>query len=77
MLRDPERSGCSPQRRNADQVAPRFATYEIDIGLYTLRKKNAAVDIQPKVLDLLIFLVTHAERVVSKDEILGAVWAGV
>ena len=55
----------------------RFGAFEIDLGLYALRKKRSAVDIQPKVLDLLIFLITHADRVVSKDEILEAVWSGV
>ena len=55
----------------------RFGAFEIDLGLYALRKKGTAVDIQPKVLDLLVFLISHAERVVSKDEILEAVWSDV
>jgi DNA-binding winged helix-turn-helix (wHTH) protein/tetratricopeptide (TPR) repeat protein len=54
----------------------RFGAFEVDLGLYALRKKGSAVDIQPKVLDLLVFLITHTERVVSKDEILEAVWSG-
>ena len=55
----------------------KFGAFEVDLGLYALRNKGSAVDIQPKVLDLLVFLITHAERVVSKDEILEAVWSDV
>ena len=34
------------------------------------------VDVEPKVFDLLAFLVQHRDRVVSKDDLLQAIWDG-
>src|SRR3954463_13158905 len=41
-----------------------------------LRRSGAVVHVEPQVFDLLVFLITNRERIVSKDEILDAVWDG-
>jgi DNA-binding winged helix-turn-helix (wHTH) protein/tetratricopeptide (TPR) repeat protein len=58
-------------------VIVRFAEFELDESLYTLRRDGEAVDVQPKALDLLLYLIRNRDRVVSKDELLDRVWSGV
>jgi TolB-like protein len=53
-----------------------FGEYRLDIGRRELRRANEAIAIEPKVFDLLAFLVQHRDRVVSKDDLLIAVWEG-
>ena len=54
----------------------RFADFEIDIGQQELRRAGAAIPIEPQVFDLLIHLVRHRDRIVSKDELFETIWQG-
>ena len=54
----------------------RFGDCEIDSGRYELRRAGAPVAIEPKVLDLLLHLVRERDRLVTKRELLDAVWPG-
>jgi class 3 adenylate cyclase/tetratricopeptide (TPR) repeat protein len=58
-------------------VPYRFGDFELDESLYELRREGEAVELQPKVFDLLLYLIRHRDRVVSRDELLEKVWAGV
>ena len=53
-----------------------FADCELDEELFQLRRKGKVVKIEPKVFDVLVYLLQHRDRVVSKDELLDGVWAG-
>jgi class 3 adenylate cyclase/predicted ATPase len=53
-----------------------FEDYVLDTGRRELRHGNAIVRVQPQVFDLLEFLIRNRDRVVSKDDMLDAVWAG-
>ncbi|MEM7077944.1 MAG: winged helix-turn-helix domain-containing protein [Pseudomonadota bacterium] len=53
-----------------------FGEFHLSVPLRELRKNQDSVDIQKRVLDLLIFLVEQRHRTVSKDEIQDAVWPG-
>lgn len=55
----------------------RFARFELDPSGRTLRLEGREILIQPRVFDLLRYLVEHRDRVVSKDELLDALWPGV
>jgi DNA-binding winged helix-turn-helix (wHTH) protein len=55
----------------------RFATFEIDEPARELRAGGRVLDMQPRVFDLLVYLVKNRERVVTKEQLLEAVWPGV
>jgi TolB-like protein/DNA-binding winged helix-turn-helix (wHTH) protein len=54
----------------------RFGEFEIDLGRHELRRGGQAVRIEPQVFDLLLYLVRHRDRIVSKDELIEAIWQG-
>lgn len=51
-----------------------FAEFELEGQRFELRKHGQRVPIQPKELRLLLYLVAHRGRVVSKAELLQALW---
>jgi TolB-like protein len=53
-----------------------FADHTLDIARRELRRGAESVDVEPQVFDLLVYLVRNRERVVSKDDLIDAVWAG-
>ncbi len=52
----------------------RFEDYEVDTAAMELRQAGRRVSLEPQVFDVLAYLVKHADRVVSKDELLDNVW---
>jgi TolB-like protein/DNA-binding winged helix-turn-helix (wHTH) protein len=54
----------------------RFGDYELDDQLYELRRADAVVELERKVYDVLVYLVQHRERLVTKDELLDKLWPG-
>ena len=55
----------------------RIADIVLDERCFELRRGGRRVAVQPKVLDLLLYLVRHRDRLVSRDELFAQVWAGV
>jgi DNA-binding winged helix-turn-helix (wHTH) protein len=53
-----------------------FGDHQLDIGRRELRCRGELVGLEPKAFDLLVFLVQNRDRVVSKDELLQAIWCG-
>jgi DNA-binding winged helix-turn-helix (wHTH) protein/hemoglobin-like flavoprotein len=54
-----------------------FEDFTIDPDRFELRRGALPIRVEPKVLDLIVFLADNADRVVTRDELLGAVWKGV
>jgi TolB-like protein len=54
----------------------RFTDFEIDLAQQELRRKGELVPIEPQVFDLLIHLIRNRDRIVSKDELIDAIWQG-
>jgi TolB-like protein/DNA-binding winged helix-turn-helix (wHTH) protein/cytochrome c-type biogenesis protein CcmH/NrfG len=54
----------------------RFADFEIDVARRELRRAGAIVHLEPQVFDLLVHLVRNRDRIVSKDELIDAIWQG-
>jgi adenylate cyclase len=53
-----------------------FEDYVLDTDRRELRRGTELVPIAPRVFDLLDHLIRNRERVVSKDDLIGAVWDG-
>lgn len=54
----------------------RFKDCEVDPVAYRLVVRGERVAIEPKVFELLVYLIERRERLVSKDELLASLWAG-
>ncbi|MEG3613721.1 alpha/beta fold hydrolase [Isoptericola haloaureus] len=52
----------------------RFEEFELDAARYELRRDGAPVRVEPRVFDVLLYLVARRDRVVSKHELLDSVW---
>jgi TolB-like protein len=66
-------------RRSAivgDVLEFRFGEFEIDITRHELRQDGALVPIEPQVFDLIVYLVRNHNRIVSKNELIEAIWQG-
>jgi pimeloyl-ACP methyl ester carboxylesterase/DNA-binding winged helix-turn-helix (wHTH) protein len=53
-----------------------FGGYSVDVDRRELRRGAELIDIGPQVFDLLVYLIRNRDRVVSKDDLLDAVWEG-
>lgn len=54
----------------------RFGGYALDAGRRELRRGAELITVEPQVFDLLDYLIRHREHVVTKDELMDAVWNG-
>lgn len=52
----------------------RFAGYEVDLDAFEIRRDGGVVHVEPQVFDLIAYLVRHRDRLVTKPELLDAVW---
>jgi len=53
-----------------------FEEYELDTELFELRRRGCPQPVEPQVFDLIRYLIEHRDRVVTRDELFDAVWAG-
>ena len=51
-----------------------FDEFELDTGRFELRRRGEPCHVEPQVFDVLRLLVQHRDRVVTKVELLDAVW---
>jgi TolB-like protein/tetratricopeptide (TPR) repeat protein len=54
----------------------RFDQFELDPARYELRRAGTRVTLEPRVMEVLAYLVGRRDRIVTKDELLAAVWPG-
>ena len=54
----------------------RFADCELDAARFELRRAGSVVPVEPQVMDLIVHLVRNPGRLVTKDELIAAVWGG-
>ncbi len=53
-----------------------FADFTLDTAARELRRGSAIVPVEPKVFDMLVHLITHRDRIISKDELVDEIWQG-
>ena len=53
-----------------------FGDYEFDVDRRELRRGARPVAVEPQVFDVLAYLLENRHRVVSKDDLIAAVWRG-
>jgi TolB-like protein len=59
-----------------DGPAFRFANFEIDVARQELRRAGDLIPVEPQVFDLLVHLIRNRNRIVTREELIDAVWKG-
>ena len=54
----------------------RFSDHTLDVERRELRRGSDTVGIEPQVFDLLVYLLRNRDHVVSKDDLIAAIWVG-
>ena len=55
----------------------RFGEFELNLDRYELRNSGTPVKAEPRVLEVLNYLIEHRDRVVPKEELLDKLWPDV
>src|SRR5690242_16335840 len=55
----------------------RFDEFELNLDRYELRRNGDPVKAEPRVLEVLNYLIEHRDRVVPKEELLDKLWPDV
>src|ERR1700741_2357784 len=53
-----------------------IAEFLIDTARFRISSGDASIPVEPKVFDLLVYLVRHRDRVVTREELFKEVWDG-
>ncbi len=54
-----------------------FGPFQIDARTWTLAREGQAVDLSPRLVEILAHLATHSGVIVTKDELLERFWPGI
>jgi DNA-binding winged helix-turn-helix (wHTH) protein/tetratricopeptide (TPR) repeat protein len=63
--------------RSVEPDVYEFGGFELDTRAVELRREGRALRIFPRAFDLLLYLIRQRERVVSREELLEALWPGI
>src|SRR5919106_2649299 len=66
-----------PGMHNAPSGAYSFGPFMLDSGAYRLLRGETIVQVSPKIIDLLLYLVVRPSILVTKDELFKALWPDV
>ena len=61
---------------HGERVIYQFANFELDPSTRELKRDDLPLSLEPRVFDLLLFLIERRERVVSKQELFDNIWKG-
>jgi DNA-binding winged helix-turn-helix (wHTH) protein/TolB-like protein len=54
----------------------RVGSFVVDPERYRITRDDVPVSVEPKVFDLLVHLIRHRDRVLTREELFEAIWAG-
>src|SRR6185436_1309413 len=74
--RDPNRTGTYWGMLDC-RMRYHFDEFVLDEDSFELFQGGVRLEVQPKVLDVLRYLITHRDRLVTRDELLQQVWPNV
>src|SRR3984957_15404652 len=63
-----------PFKSRMRRTTPAINEIELDLGRYELRRQGRRVKLEKKPMELLIFLVSRRDQLVSRQEIVGKLW---
>ncbi|MEO1203817.1 MAG: winged helix-turn-helix domain-containing protein, partial [Pseudomonadota bacterium] len=69
--------GRTRVEEQGSMVDSTYAFLDFELGPRSLTRCGKSVAVRPKTFATLVYLVTHRDRVVSKDELLEAAWPDV
>jgi DNA-binding winged helix-turn-helix (wHTH) protein len=64
-------------RRRGERLLIAFSPFQLDLKDERLCRGDSPVELRPKAFQMLRYLVEHAGRLVTRDELLDAVWPGL
>ena len=67
---------CTTQVQEIRSLRCLFEEYAFDTARRELCRGPDVIAVTPQVFDLLAYLIRHRERVVTKDDLIGAIWNG-
>src|SRR5688572_15218805 len=70
------RGDAAAARAMAESEHIYFADCEIDVAGFALRRRGELRDLEPQVLELLLFLARNPDRLITKDDLIAHVWHG-
>ena len=59
-----------------DRSVYEFGDVRVDLGRMAAIRGDSVIPLEPKAFDVLVRLIEHRDRLVTKDELLDAVWTG-
>ena len=59
-----------------DRPVYEFGDVRVDLARMTVTRAGTPISLEPKAFDVLVHLIEHRDRVVLKEELLDALWAG-
>jgi DNA-binding winged helix-turn-helix (wHTH) protein/Tfp pilus assembly protein PilF len=65
---------CRSFMTDPSQLSYEFGPFSLDAGKRLLLRNGEPVPVTPKVMELLLVLIEHRDRVLTKDELLKQVW---
>jgi DNA-binding response OmpR family regulator len=68
--------GDTAFHRQGTRLLLQFEEFSLDLRRRELRREGDLLTLEPKVFDLLVFLVENRDRVVTRDELITHVWNG-
>jgi TolB-like protein/Tfp pilus assembly protein PilF len=70
------KASAEPVSHRSARVTFVFAEHTLDLERRELRRGSELIAVEPQVFDLLVYLVQSRDRVVSRDDLIAAVWRG-
>src|SRR4051795_3401613 len=68
--------GNTAFHRQGTRLLLQFEDFSLDLRRRELRREGDLLTLEPKVFDLLVFLIQNRDRVVTRDELITHVWNG-